>query len=287
MLMSLMGEGATALAWLNWIHGTIIIMFSISAIPAFLDNYLWFLSRDGHAVIVDPGDAAPVLAALHEQQLQLDAILVTHHHYDHIGGIRKLREQFLDVPVYGPRAEASRIPGLTQLLDDGDTLEVLGCELEVMALPGHTLGHIAYLLPVESPILFCGDTLFSAGCGRLFEGTPQQMYQSLNRIAALPDDTQIYCTHEYTLSNLAFAQAVEPDNAAIAAHTEAVKILRSRDQPSVPSTLALEKTINPYLRCAAPSVRSAAERHSGQPLSESIQVFTVLRRWKDGFKSTM
>lgn len=256
----------------------------ITAIPAFFDNYLWLLSRGQRAVIVDPGDATPVLAALREKQLQLDAIVITHHHPDHIGGIRTLREQF-DVPVYGPRAEAHTIPGLTQLLDDGDTLTVLGCEFQVMALPGHTLGHIAYLLSGDPPILLCGDTLFSAGCGRLFEGTPQQMYDSFARIAALPDATQIYCTHEYTLSNLAFARAVEPDNPDIAAHIEAVKILRSRNEPSVPTTLALEKRINPYLRVHLPSVRMAAEQHCGQPLPNPAQVFAAVRRWKDGFRT--
>lgn len=259
-------------------------MFSVHAIPAFFDNYLWLLSRGQRAVIVDPGDATPVLAALRKQQLQLDAILVTHHHPDHIGGIHTLREQF-DVPVYGPRAEAHKIPGLTQLLDEGDTLEVLGCKLQVMMLPGHTLGHIAYLLPGNPAILFCGDTLFSAGCGRLFEGTPQQMHESFARIAALPDATQIYCTHEYTLSNLAFARTVEPDNQAITAHIEAVKILRNRNEPSVPTTLAQEKLINPYLRVHLPSVRMAAEQHCGQSLPELAQVFAAVRRWKDGFKA--
>jgi hydroxyacylglutathione hydrolase len=261
-----------------------IIMFSVTAIPAFLDNYLWLLSHNGRAVIVDPGDATPVLAVLRVQHLRLDAILITHHHYDHIGGIAKLREQF-DVPVYGPRAEASKIPALTQLLDDGDTLSALGFELQVMALPGHTLGHIAYYRPGANPLLFCGDTLFSAGCGRLFEGTPQQMHDSLARIAALPETTTIYCTHEYTLSNLAFAMAVEPDNPAIPAHIEAVKKLRANQQASVPTTLALEKQINPYLRTHLPSLRRAAEQHCGRSLPDTAQVFAVLRRWKDGFKA--
>lgn len=261
-------------------------MFSIFAIPAFFDNYLWLLSRNGHAVIVDPGDAAPVIAQLAEQQLQLDAILITHHHPDHIGGLRRLLEKF-DVPVYGPRAEARTIPGLTQPLDEGDHVEVLGLGFDVMSLPGHTLGHIAYYRAAAdpAPILLSGDVLFSAGCGRLFEGTPEQMYQSLQRIAALPDATCIYCTHEYTLSNLAFAQAVEPDNPAIQRHIETVKGLRTRNEPSVPTTLALERSINPYLRTGTAQVRASAEAQAGTTLFRPVDVFAALRRWKDSYSS--
>ena len=227
-----------------------------------------------------------MLAQLNEKQLRLDAILITHHHPDHIGGLRKLREKF-DVPVYGPRAEAKTIPGLTDLLDDGDRINVLKLDFEVMTLPGHTLGHIAYYRAEmdPAPILLCGDTLFSAGCGRLFEGTPEQMYQSLARITALPDSTQIYCTHEYTLSNLAFAKAIEPDNSAIQRHIETVKNLRARNQASIPTTLGLERLINPFLRTNTPQVRAMAETHTGTPLISSVEVFTVIRRWKDNFKS--
>lgn len=260
-------------------------MFSITAIPAFFDNYLWLLSHDGHAVIVDPGDAAPVIAHLDAQQLQLDAILITHHHPDHIGGLRKLREKF-DVPVYGPRAEAKTIPGLTHQLDEGDRIEVLGLGFEIMSLPGHTLGHIAYYRADAdpAPILLSGDVLFCAGCGRLFEGTPEQMHQSLTRIAALPDTTRIYCTHEYTLSNLAFAREVEPDNPAIQRHIETVKNLRARNEPSVPTTLAAERSINPFLRTGMPQVRAVAEARAGTTLLHPVEVFATLRRWKDSFK---
>lgn len=258
-------------------------MFTISAIPAFLDNYLWLLSANGHAVVVDPGDAVPVLNYLAENQLKLDAILVTHHHADHIGGIRALLRQNT-VPVYGPRAEANKIPGLTHLLDDGDFVTVLGQSFKVISLPGHTLGHIAYYRNEPSPLLFCGDTLFSAGCGRLFEGTPQQMHDSLARIAALPDATLVYCTHEYTLSNLAFARTVEPNNPDIATHIEAVKALREQRQPSLPSHLALEHRINPFLRTAMAEVRAAVQQHTGSLPLDTVQTFSALRHWKDAFK---
>ena len=259
---------------------TILIMFDITAIPAFTDNYLWLLSCGSDAVIVDPGDAAPVLRELETRSLKLRAILITHWHPDHIGGLPALKSRF-DVPVYGPRAESQKIPGLTRLLDDGDQIRVLGLGLQVLAMPGHTLGHIAYSAP---GLLFCGDTLFSGGCGRLFEGTPAQMHHSLSRLAALPPETRVYCTHEYTLSNLAFARAVEPDNATLAMHIETVKAQRARGEPSLPSTLAIEAAINPFLRADVIAVRAAAARHSGHKLETTVDVFTELRRWKDGFR---
>lgn len=255
-------------------------MWNLSAIPAFTDNYLWLLSRDGDAVIVDPGDAAPVQRALDERGLRLRAILVTHWHPDHIGGIPALRARH-DVPVYGPRAEAAKIRTLTQPLDDGDRVALPGLDLQVLAVPGHTLGHIAYYAP---GLLLCGDTLFSAGCGRLFEGTPAQMHASLTRLAALPPETPAYCTHEYTEANLAFALAVEPDNLALRDHASAVRVLRARGEPSLPTTLALERAINPFLRCDIAAVRNAAAAQAGQSLHDEAAVFAALRRWKDGFR---
>jgi hydroxyacylglutathione hydrolase len=256
-------------------------MLDVSAIPAFTDNYLWLLTRGGEAVVVDPGDAAPVLRVLKERDLKLVSILITHWHPDHIGGVNDLLKQY-PVPVYGPRAETQKIPQLTVLLDDGDHLGIFGQRFDVLAVPGHTLGHIAYYTPGQ---LFCGDTLFSAGCGRLFEGTPQQMHSSLSRLAALPEDTLVYCTHEYTLSNLAFAVAVEPGNAALHAHLAQVREMRAQNQPSLPSTLKLERAINPFLRAEAPAVVASATQQAGHAPATPGDVFAVLRRWKDNYKT--
>lgn len=254
----------------------------IIPIPAFQDNYLWTLIEGSRAVVVDPGDPVPVLRELQARQLQLDAILITHWHPDHIGGIAELCRQFKGIPVYGPAAEEKKIPGLTQLLQEGDRVEVLGVTFQVIAVPGHTLGHIVYYAP---GVLLCGDTLFSAGCGRLFEGTPSQMHQSLSRLTALPPETLVYCTHEYTLSNLAFARTVEPDNGAIANQLMRVRALRGNQEPSLPTTLGLEKEINPFLRTGVPAVAQAARQWSGGSLPDGIAVFTALRSWKDQFKA--
>lgn len=255
-------------------------------IPAFADNYLWLLVRDGNAVVVDPGDAAPVEAALVQRGLNLVAILITHHHADHIGGLSALLAQ-RSLPVYGPRRESATIRHLSVLLDDGDTAEVLGQRFEVIEVPGHTKGHIAYFAAAtdtQSPLLLCGDTLFSGGCGRLFEGTAAQMHRSLSRLAALPGATQVYCTHEYTTSNLLFAQTVEPDNADLAEHLHRVRELRSANTPTLPSSIDLELRINPFLRSDRPGVRGAAIRHAGRALSDEVEVFAVLRTWKDSFR---
>ena len=249
----------------------------IFPIPIFSDNYVWCLSRGAEAVVVDPGDAAPVQKYLDEAGLKLSAILITHWHPDHIGGLPALITQQA-VPVYGPRAELPRIPQLTHTLGEGDVVKVLDVDFRVMEVPGHTLGHIAFQ---HDRLLLCGDTLFSAGCGRLFEGTPEQMQHSLARFAALPDDTRVYCTHEYTASNLAFALAVEPDNVEVQAYAAEVRALRARNQPTLPSSIGLEKRINPFLRSAEPSVRSAVARQAGA----EAPTFAALRRWKDSFKS--
>ncbi len=251
-------------------------------IPAFADNYIWMLHDGRAAWVVDPGDAKPVLAALQAHGLQLAGILVTHHHADHVGGLSGLRPH-LQGPVYGPARE--HIPGPITPLHDGDSINVLGLRFRVIDVPGHTAGHIAYVQQgAAAPLLFCGDTLFSAGCGRLFEGTPAQMAASLARLAAGPDDTQVCCTHEYTLSNLRFAAAVEPDNRDIAQHTLDCQALRQAGRPTLPSTLALEKLINPFLRCQQPAVVAAAQRMG--PLNDagdSVAVLAALREWKNRF----
>jgi hydroxyacylglutathione hydrolase len=255
----------------------------ISPIPAFTDNYFWLLERGGSAVVVDPGDAGPVLDALERRGLALAAILVTHHHADHIGGLAALEARH-PVPVYGPAAEAGAIRELTHELREGNRvrLDALGVEFEVWEVPGHTLGHIAY---VAEGFVLCGDTLFSAGCGRLFEGTPQQMHRSLSRLAALPEDTRVYCTHEYTLANLAFAAAVEPGSAVLRDEIARVRALRAAGAPSLPSTIGHERRINPFLRAADPAVAAAARGQSGQALATPPDVFAALRRWKDGFRA--
>ncbi|MBL6749245.1 MAG: hydroxyacylglutathione hydrolase [Nevskia sp.] len=260
-------------------------MTTVTPLPAFSDNYLWLIRSGGLAAVVDPGDGQVVLDALRREGLQLAAVLVTHHHPDHVGGVELLRSQFEGVAVYGPRAEAGKIAGLGTLLDDGDTLHLpeLGLRFQILAVPGHTLGHIAYHEPAAG-LLFCGDTLFAAGCGRLFEGTPAQMFGSLQRLAGLPADTAVYCAHEYTLSNLDFARAVEPDNQPLAAEMQRVRELRAAGQPSVPSSVARERQFNPFLRCAVPNVGAAAERHTGRKLSSPVEVFAELRKWKDGYR---
>lgn len=252
-------------------------------VRAFEDNYIWVIrgASATHAALVDPGDAAPVLDALPKLGLTPAAILCTHHHGDHVGGIPELRRHFPDVPVYGPAHE--QIEGITHTLRDGDEIALpqLGVRFHILEVPGHTRGHVAYY---GQRWLFCGDTLFSAGCGRLFEGTAQQMYGSLARLAALPSDTLVYCAHEYTLANLRFALAVEPDNAATLAFRSEAEAMRARNEPTLPSTLTRECAINPFLRSAAPSVRAAAEKYTGRPLPDSVAVFAAVRQWKDSFR---
>ncbi|HZP11602.1 MAG TPA: hydroxyacylglutathione hydrolase [Nevskiaceae bacterium] len=265
------------------------MMTRVIALPAFVDNYIWMIERAGYAAVVDPGDAAPVLRALEAAKLPLAAILITHHHADHVGGIAKI-VQAHPVPVFGPRAESSTIPGLTQLLVDGDRIEVpkLGLPLSILSVPGHTLGHIAYYAEREGqqpPRLFCGDTMFSAGCGRLFEGTAEQLHHSLAKLNGFDADTEIYCTHEYTLSNLAFASAVEPGNADVARHRDDVRALRDRGEPSLPSRLSLERRVNPFLRTGEAAIMRAAAGKLGRPPADAVEVFATLRRWKDGFRA--
>ena len=258
-------------------------MLQVSPVRAFSDNYIWLIRAPADpaaAVVVDPGDERPVELALQAQGLRLGAILVTHYHADHVGGVEALAARH-GAPVFGPARE--RMPCAAQALDDGGkaALENLGLEFNVMAVPGHTLGHIAYVGHGE---LFCGDTLFSAGCGRLFEGTPAQMLDSLDRLGALPDSTRVFCAHEYTLSNLRFAAAVEPGNGAVLDALADVQQRRERDEITLPSTLGRERLINPFLRSREPAVRAAAEQHAGHPLREAVDVFAAVRSWKDGFR---
>ena len=252
------------------------------ALPTFADNYIWMLQDGGRALVVDPGDAAPVIAALDRLGLELAAILVTHHHGDHVGGVDALRDR-LHGPVYGPARE--RIPEPFEPLAEGDRIEVLGLQFEILDVPGHTAGHIAYVQcgADQAPLLFCGDTLFSAGCGRLFEGTPAQMHASLAKLAALPGDTRVCCTHEYTLSNLRFAAAVESGNAAVHDHAAWCRDVRAQGHPTLPSTIAREREINPFLRCAVPAVVSSA-RQQGAVGDSEVEVLAALREWKNRFR---
>ncbi|MBX3668916.1 MAG: hydroxyacylglutathione hydrolase [Rhodocyclaceae bacterium] len=257
----------------------------IEAIPAFRDNYLWLARAGRTAIVVDPGDAAPVAARLHECGLRLAAILITHHHADHVGGLVKLAGTYA-APVYGPAHEA--IEGVTHPVREGDWVELTDWEeapplrFQVLEVPGHTLGHVAYYRPNT---LFCGDTLFGAGCGRLFEGTPQQMWGSLARLAALPPDTLVYCAHEYTESNLQFAAVADPDNPALAERRRQVAELRAAGRPSVPFRLAEELATNPFLRAGEPALRAAAAGMSGRQPESATDCFAMLRAWKDAFRA--
>jgi hydroxyacylglutathione hydrolase len=256
---------------------------NLTPLPAFQDNYLWLLD-DGHrALVVDPGDAQPVLDALQRTGLQLEAILVTHHHPDHVGGVDRLRDA-TGAKVWGPANE--RIPEPLARLAGGDTIEVLGLRFTVIDVPGHTAGHIAYYCEQidGKPLLFCGDTLFSGGCGRLFEGTPAQMLASLDKLAALPADTQVCCTHEYTLSNLKFARAVEPHNAELVKYSQRCEELRARNQPTLPSSIGQELRINPFLRSREPEVRQSAQAFNGTDPADDVAVFAAVREWKNTFR---
>ena len=260
-------------------------MPAIIPIPAFSDNYIWLLREGRHAAVVDPGDAAPVQAYLDREQLTLTAIINTHHHGDHVGGNAALLARYA-VPVFGPARES--IPGRTRALAEGDAIIVpgIGLELSVLDVPGHTAGHIAYVANDGGdgvPVAFVGDTLFACGCGRLFEGTPAQMADSLGKLAALPGDTRAYCAHEYTLANLRFALAVEPGNAALRARAARDQAQRDRGLPTVPSSIADERATNPFLRAGEPAVFAAAEARAGRTLATAVDAFAALREWKNTF----
>ena len=256
-------------------------MSSIQIFPvrAFKDNYIWTIRRDGNAAVVDPGDAGPVLEYLRAEKLSLTAILNTHHHADHVGGNAELLRHF-PVPVYGPDDE--RIPTVSHRLREGNrfTLADFGVEFSVFEIPGHTRTHIAFY---GGGMLFCGDTLFACGCGRLFEGTPRQMHDSLAKLAVLPDATLVYCGHEYTLANIRFAKTAEAANPELANWEREANAQRAKDEPTLPSTIAREKLANPFLRCGEPAVVSAASRYAGKPLADPVSVLGAIRDWKNNF----
>lgn len=258
-------------------------MLQVTPVRAFTDNYIWLIHspRDARQVVaVDPGDAEPVERTLADRGFTLAGILITHHHRDHTGGVAELL-QHRAIPIYGPANET--VPGNPTRLREGDRAELssLGLEFSVLDIPGHTAGHIAY---VGHGAVFCGDTLFSAGCGRLFEGTPEQMVDSLSKLAALPADTLVYCGHEYTLNNLKFGLMVEPGNVAAQGYLAHCRELRARDEATIPSDIRRERNVNPFLRCDDNSVKQAAEAHAGRGLQSHTEVFAVIREWKDSFR---
>jgi hydroxyacylglutathione hydrolase len=257
---------------------------SLLTIPAFEDNYLWLLHDGNHAIVVDPGDASPIQAKLAELNLKLEAILVTHHHADHVGGVDALRDA-TGAQVYGPAFEV--IPEPVQRVGAGETVSLLGIEFEVFEVPGHTSGHIAYFHKGSAlhptPLLFCGDTLFSGGCGRLFEGTPAQMLASLTSLAALPDETLVCCAHEYTLSNLKFALAVDGANADLIAYEAECQAKRAANIPTIPSRIGIEKKINPFLRSHTASITASVQQFDAAAKS-STDIFAALRQWKNNFR---
>jgi hydroxyacylglutathione hydrolase len=258
---------------------SVAMLIDVIPLRAFRDNYIWCLQRGADAVVVDPGDATPVRKHLGSTGSRLTGILVTHHHADHTGGVAELAAEY-NVPVFGPATEA--IPACTHPLREGDVVALpeFDLSLAVLDVPGHTAGHIAYH---GRDMLFCGDTLFSAGCGRLFEGTPAQMLASLDKLAALPPETRVYCTHEYTTSNLRFAKAADPRNPAVDARLAQTRGALEAGRPSLPSTIAVELACNPFLRAGDPGVTSVATLHSGHSLPDRLAVFTELRSWKDVF----
>ena len=254
----------------------------IRPIPAFKDNYIWVIHDERNAVIVDPGIAFPVIEYLQLKRLQLSAILITHHHSDHTGGNAELL-RLRNVPIYGPKNEATAT--INHPVSEGDevNLQELKLSLKVLNIPGHTQGHIAYYGSKPASMVFCGDTLFSCGCGRIFEGTPQQMYESLQKLSHLPNNTSIYCAHEYTLDNICFAKVVDPKNPSLIKLESTAKKLRHQNIPTIPTTLSLEKVVNPFLRCDQQEIINSTQNYAMKLLSDPLDVFTVLREWKNLF----
>ncbi|MES2823768.1 MAG: hydroxyacylglutathione hydrolase [Pseudomonadota bacterium] len=260
-------------------------MLQIHPIPAFNDNYFWLIQPETQqpvVYVIDPGAAEPVFKALEAHQLSLAGILITHHHHDHIDGATKLSQTF-NIPIYGP--QSTNIPQITHYLSDNDNLVLVTLHAKIIALPGHTRDHIGYFIKPDrsQPLLFCGDTLFAAGCGRLFDGSIEQLFQSLQKISQLPDETLIYCAHEYTLANIAFALFIEPENDQLIARQRSAGLERERHLPTVPNPLSLEKQTNPFLRCHLPAIRQRVEQLTQQTLTTELEVFSHLRRIKDHF----
>ncbi|WP_339721811.1 hydroxyacylglutathione hydrolase [uncultured Paraglaciecola sp.] len=253
---------------------------SVFPIKAFNDNYIWCLSNQSQCVVVDPGDAAPVLEYCQNNQLTLTAILITHHHWDHTNGVDALLTRFPNIPVYGPQNKT--IQQITDRLSEDDEIELadLGVKFSVIEVPGHTLDHIAYYGDLG---LFCGDTLFSAGCGRLFEGSPQQMFESLAKLTALPANTAVYCTHEYTMANIAFAEAAEPNNQALISYKHWAMQQRDQNNPTLPSSIQNELAVNPFLRCHSQELVTNVSQNMGTILKSEQDIFASLRSWKDNF----
>lgn len=257
-------------------------MFKITAIPAFNDNYIWAIHDDNHAVVVDPGDAAPVLGFLTAHGLTLSGIFCTHRHHDHVDGIDELCAVY-NVPVFGRRHEKNQ--HISHDLREGEhvRLQAFGLTFEIMDIPGHLDDHIAFLSAnILPPILFCGDVLFGAGCGRNFEGPMEKLHASLQRLGGLPDQTLVYCAHEYTASNLRFATACEPDNPDVQQRLLDTQRLRSENLPTLPSTIALEKATNPFLRCTQAAIITVLQQRGLTDASE-LAVFTALREWRNSF----
>lgn len=250
----------------------------LTPVSAFADNYIWVLHDATRAVAVDPGDAAPLLAFIDGQGLQLDAIWITHHHADHIGGLPALLARWPQLQIYGPAG----VEPITHPVMEGSEVAAFGQQAQVLEVPGHTANHLAYLWGQH---LFCGDTLFGAGCGRVFDGTVDQLHASLQRLAALPDDTRCYPAHEYTLSNLQFALALEPGNTALQARWQQDQATRAALRPTLPTTIGMENATNPFLRTGKPEVAASATRHAGHALAGSEAIFATLRDWKNHFRS--
>ncbi len=258
---------------------------TIHPIHAFTDNYIWAIAEANsqRVCVVDPGDAQPVIDFLQDSNLQLSDILITHHHADHTGGVLALTSSF-GCRVIGPGT--SGIKGISEVVAEGDMVTLFGQNFSVIEVPGHTLDHIAYYCndsDQSEPLLFCGDTLFAAGCGRLFEGSPTMMHNSLARLSALPASTRVYCTHEYTMANLQFAVAADAENPALLERMEVEKSKRAADQPTLPSSIELELATNPFMRCAETELQASAEARLGRAPRDEVEVFTALRSWKDSF----